>query len=167
MGLTWPPNLDTGGGRREVGGGKAVGKPKPKPRQAGKLAAPAPSPGRRWSRRRQGDLSIVIESVFIHFHPVTFPRKSACGAHALCDDTRHMLAACSLLPTSRNLHLRAVAALAFRNESARYAIGLGRVKKEHRYLSYLNSHQVKWYHFLHQGKNLCLNPFSHGGPGFK
>ena len=24
-----------------------------------------------------------------------------------------------------------------------------------------------WYHFLHQGKNLCLNPFSHWGPGFK
>ena len=37
----------------------------------------------------------------------------------------------------------------------------GRVKKVHRYLSYLNSHQVMWYHFLHQGKNLCQNPFSH------
>ena len=36
-----------------------------------------------------------------------------------------------------------------------------RVKKVHRYLSYLNSHQVLWYHFLHQGKNLCQYPFSH------
>ena len=36
-----------------------------------------------------------------------------------------------------------------------------RVRKVHRYLSYLNSHQVMWYHFLHQGKNLCQNPFSH------
>ena len=35
------------------------------------------------------------------------------------------------------------------------------VKKVHRYLSYLNSHQVMWYHFLHQGKNPCQNPFSH------
>ena len=34
-------------------------------------------------------------------------------------------------------------------------------KKVHRYLTYLNSHQVMWYHFLHQGKNLCQNPFSH------
>ena len=42
-----------------------------------------------------------------------------------------------------------------------------RVKKVHRYLSYLNSHQVMWYHFLHQGKNLCQNPLSHWGPGFK
>ena len=24
-----------------------------------------------------------------------------------------------------------------------------------------------WYHFLHQGKSLCQNPFSHLGPGFK
>ena len=46
-------------------------------------------------------------------------------------------------------------------------LGSGRVKKVqrlknvHRYLRYLNLHQVMWYHFLHQGKNLCQNPFSH------
>ena len=46
-------------------------------------------------------------------------------------------------------------------------LGSGRVKKVQRvknvqrYLSYLNLHQVMWYHFLHQGKKLCQNPFSH------
>ena len=54
-----------------------------------------------------------------------------------------------------------------------FTIGSGRVKKVqrlktvHRNLSYLNSHQVIWYHFLHQVKNLCQNPLSHWGPGFK
>ena len=31
-------------------------------------------------------------------------------------------------------------------------LGSGRVTKVQRYLSYLNSHKVMWYHFLHQGK---------------
>ena len=51
--------------------------------------------------------------------------------------------------------------IAHQTRESKTVLGSGRVEKVHRYLSYLNSHQVMWYHFLHQGKNLCQNPFSH------